>query len=114
MPNLPLLSPGYVFAEFCYHAPDSSLPAIIEAANAESSRARTLHRHTTHQAQFRPGTKGHLYCEQLRLLVFMLVNGVVPPEAPVGFKHDVAPLVRRLLEHHNVGALREEFSSSGA
>jgi hypothetical protein len=98
------------FIEFCYHVADSDPLAAMDAACDEMGWHRRLHRVETNQSDFRTGSKGRRYCDQLQHLVFLLVNGQIPSDAPVTFRRDVTPLVRRLLQHWDIGQLRQEFA----
>lgn len=103
------LSPTKDFVEFCYHVTDTEPLAVIDAACEESGFHRRLHHAETGQSDFRSGSKGRRYCDQLQLLVSMLVNGQIPSNAPDTFRNDVAPLARRLLQRWEIGNLRQEF-----
>lgn len=111
---MPLLSPSYSLAEFCYRVPDVAVLAVIERASSEIAEARRLHRHKTKESTFRRGSKGAVYCAQLQLLVSSLLNGTVPAEATPSFRSDAAPLVNRLLQSQQIGTLRAEFEAFGA
>jgi hypothetical protein len=103
------LSPHMHFVEFCYRVADRDTLAAVDDATAEIAFHRRLHRAETGEREFRNGSVGRRYCEQLQLLISMLVNGQVPSNAPETFRHDVAPLVRRLLQKWEIGQLRQEF-----
>ena len=91
---------------------DKNLLEVIDEASSEASRAQRLHRKKTTNANFRAGSKGKVYCDKLQYLVFMLVNGTIPVSAPPEFLEDVRPLILRLLEHYDIGILREEFETN--
>src|SRR3546814_8384556 len=68
------VSPSKSFVEFCYHVVDADPLAAIDAACEEIALARRIHRAETGQRDFRSGSKGRRYCDQLQHLVFLLVN----------------------------------------
>ena len=92
------LSPTKDFMEFCYQVTDADPLAAIDAACKEIAWHRRLHRAETGQRDFRSGSKGRRYCDQLRHLVFLIMQGQVPSGAHETFRRDVTPLVRRLLK----------------
>ncbi len=81
--------------------------AIMDAASAEIGYARRLHRETTKETDFRKGSKGREYCDNLQKLVSLLMNGRVPAGATPEFLAVVKPLVRQLLQKWKIGNLRE-------
>lgn len=81
---------------------------VIASAGSEVALHQRVQRRATGR-NFRQGSTGQGYCAKLQYLVSILVNGVVPPDAPEGFRHEVGPLVQRLLQRHNIGVLRAEF-----
>ena len=107
-----LISPEYDLVAFCYRVLDKNPVEVAEAASAEITYAKRLHREVTAQSDFRRGSKGRRYCDQLQLLVSTLVNGTIPAAAPWTFRSDVRPLVCRLLERWEIGSLRREIKSS--
>ncbi|RYG99592.1 MAG: hypothetical protein EON58_03370 [Alphaproteobacteria bacterium] len=104
------VSPSRSLVEFCYHVAGTDPLAVIDAACEEIGLARRLHRAETGQRDFRSGSKGRRYCDQLQHLVFLLMNGQIPRDAPATFRRDVTPLVKRLLQHWDIGELRQEFT----
>ena len=107
-----LISPDYDLVAFCYRVMDGDPVTVMEAASSEISYARRLHREKTRESNFRHGSKGRFYCEQLQYLISMLMNGHLPSEASPEFRENVRPLVKRLLERWDIGTLRTEFSKS--
>ena len=105
-----LVSPEYNLEAFCNHMRGKDPLAIMEAASAEGSYARRLHRETTKEDDFREGSKGWEYCESLQKLVFLLMNGSVPTGASSEFLTVVKPLVQQLLQKWRIGNLRQVFS----
>lgn len=70
-----LLSPEYSFRTFCNRVPGTDPMAVVDAACAEASNARRLHIETTKELDFRKGSRGRLYCQNLERLVSMLDRG---------------------------------------
>lgn len=104
------LSPTKSFVEFCYRVADTDPVETMEAACEEIAWHRRENRTATSRLDFRHGSKGKMYCDQLQHLVYLLMNGEVPERAPKSFHHDVAPLVRRLIKRWEIGTLRRTFS----
>jgi hypothetical protein len=109
-----LLSPEYNFQVFCYQVQDKDPLEIMEAASAEISLARKIHRRKTKRSNFRAGSKGNAYCIQLQNLISTLMNGSIPTQAPPVFREEIRPLVVRILEKWSIGNLRQEFTSNNA
>jgi hypothetical protein len=105
-----LVSPEYNLEAFCNHMRGKDPFAIIDAASAEASYARRLHRGATKDSDFRKGSRGRKYCESLQKLVFLLMNGSVPTGASSEFLTVVKPLVQQLLQKWEIGNLRQVFS----
>jgi hypothetical protein len=82
---------------------------VMEAASAEVAYARRLHREKTHESQFRLGSRGRRYCDQLQVLVGMLLNGSYPTDPDPVFIEAVRPLVSDLLRHWQIGDLDKHF-----
>jgi hypothetical protein len=108
------LSPEYNLELFCFrlvaqegHALD--VMSALDAVTRESAAARRQHRHRTREQNFRAGSKGRLYCDDLKALVSLLVNGTTPDSIRDGFLKDVRPLVMHLLERWEIGDLRKIF-----
>ena len=66
-----LVSPEYILEVFCDAMKGDNIPAIMDAAGAEVSFARRLHRELTNRSDFRKGSKGWKYCNDLRMLGFV-------------------------------------------
>jgi hypothetical protein len=88
-----LVSPEYSFEEFCLRMVGKDLLfEVMDAASAEITYVRQIHRQTTKDQNFRKGSKGRLYCEDLQRLISLIVNGSVPADATTAFLHAVKPL----------------------
>jgi hypothetical protein len=105
-----LVSPEYDLKRFCSHMRGKDFMAVIDAASAEISYARRLHRQTTKTSHFRKGSKGRQYCENLQKLISLLVNGSVPSGSTPDFLNDIKPLILELLQKWKIGNLRQIFS----
>jgi hypothetical protein len=105
-----LVSPDYNLETFCNHVLGKDPLAIMEAASAEISYAHRLHRETTQKSDFRKGSRGWEYCENLKKLISLLMNGTVPAGATPEFLTVVKPLVQQLLQKYEIGELRQAFS----
>ena len=101
-----LVSPEYSFEEFCLRMSGKDPLAVIDAASQEGCYARGIHRHNTKGQDFRKGSRGRMYCEDLQRLVSLLVNGSVPPGATPHFLFAVKPLIVQLLQKWEIGNLR--------
>jgi hypothetical protein len=88
-----LVSPEYSFEEFCLRMVGKDLVfEVMDAASAEITYARQIHRKTTKDQNFRKGSKGRLYCEDLQRLISLIMNGSIPADATTNFLHAVKPL----------------------
>lgn len=106
-----LISPEYRLDTFCYRTLGRNPVEIMEAASAEISNARRLHRASTKQSNFRKDSRGRHYCDELQLLIVMLMGGSVPRAATPEFLQTVKPLMQQLLQEWDVGSLRAAFAS---
>ena len=105
-----LVSPEYNLEEFCDHMYGKDPLAVIEAASAEISYARRLHREATKNSDFREGSRGRKYCENLQKLISLVMNGSVPEGSTPEFLNAVKPLLKNLLKKWEIGNLRQVFS----
>lgn len=105
-----LVSPEYSLQIFCYHMLGHDPLYVMEAASAEITYARILHRDSTKDLNFRKGSQGQKYCDELQHLIYLLMNGTVPSEATPDFLAATKPLVRHLLEKWEIGGLRNIFA----
>lgn len=106
-----LVSPEYNLEKFCSHMRGKDLAAVMEAASAEITYARRLHREATKESDFRKGSRGREYCENLQKMISMLMNGSVPGGSSPEFLITVKPLTQELLERWEIGSLRQVFSN---
>jgi hypothetical protein len=105
MSLLPVVSPEFDFAFFCGTLLDQNPAKAAEAASAEISYSRTNHREATGQREFRKGSKGRIYCDNLMTLVRLLMNGQMPESPNQEFLAAISPLMRRLLAKWRIGEL---------
>ena len=96
--------------EFCYRLDATDPLQIVDIACGEIHYHLQANKKLTGLSNFRSGSKGRLYCEQLQMLVTIFVNGQVPSSSSIEFRHDIEPLVRRVLKAGwHVGNLEKEF-----
>ncbi|MGO9950839.1 MAG: hypothetical protein ACLPN1_01355 [Dissulfurispiraceae bacterium] len=105
-----LVSPDYNLETFCKHMQGRDIKDVMDAAGAEIYNACRLHRETTQKDNFREGSTGSKYCENLKHLVSLLLNGSVPAGCTTEFLITVKPLVQQLLQKWEIGNLRKVFS----
>ena len=106
-----LVSPEYNLETFCNHMRGKDPLAVMEAASAEISYARRLHREATKDSDFRKGSRGREYCENLQKLISLVMNGSVPAGSTPEFLTAVKPLIQQLLQRWEIGNLRQVFSN---
>jgi len=106
-----LVSPEYNLKTFCSQMREKDPVAIIEAASAEISYARRLHREATKESDFRKGSRGREYCDNLQKMISLLMNGSVPDGSTYEFLITIKPLIQELLQKWEIGNLRKVFSN---
>jgi hypothetical protein len=104
-----LVSPTLDFQAFCEAMVGHDLLWIIDTASTEATYAQHLHEQASGRFEFRPGSRGRRYCDDLQSLVSMLMNGRVPADASAGFTAAVKPLVIDLLKKWDISDLRSVF-----
>ena len=105
-----LVSPEYSLEIFCYRMLGRDPLCIMESASAEISYARLLHQKSTKDLDFRKGSLGRAYCDDLQQLISLLMNGTIPSNAMPEFLGAVRPLIQQLLARWEIGELRRVFS----
>ena len=108
-----LICSEYNFELFCYRVlarEPKARQEILYAASGEISFARRLHRKNTKDNDFRRGSRGAKYCDDLQRLVRVVLNGTVPRDTPLEFIVIVRPLVQHLLQSGDIGELRKHFA----
>ena len=106
-----LISPEYELETFCKSVRGNDLLAVMDAISTEIRTAKRLHRETTKDGDFRKGSKGANYCENLRQLLGMLMNSSVPEGRTPEFLWAAKPLVQQLLQDWEIGDLRQVFAN---
>jgi len=105
-----LICPEFNFELFCYRvlAKEPKNPIeVIDMANQEAWYARRQHRTTTKEDNFRRGSQGRAYCEDLQRMVSVLMNGNFPSSTKPEFKAAIKPLALHLLKRYEIGQLRQ-------
>lgn len=107
-------SPEFNLELFCFRLVEQEGSALdfmsaLDAVTQESASVRRQNLHLTRKQNFRIGSKGRIYRDDLSALVSLLVNGTTPDSIRVGFLKDVRPLVMHLLQQVEIGDLRKIF-----
>jgi len=105
-----LLSAKYNLGEFCNHMRNKDPMEVMDAACVEIYTARELHKKKTTQSDFRKGSKGAEYCEDLQRLVSLVMSGSVPSGCSGDFMKTVKPPIEDLLTRYRIGNLKEFFA----
>jgi hypothetical protein len=101
-----LVSPKYDFKIFCERMLQKNSADVLDATLAESKNARLHHRETTKDRDFRKGSRGRAYCDDLGNLIRCLATGG-SNKVSEKFLDAVYPLALHLLhERENVGLRR--------
>lgn len=106
-----LVSPEYNLEYFCSHMHGKDPLEVMDCAGAEFGLARRHHRETTTDSEFRNGSRGKVYCDNLQKLIYMLTNGSVPTGSSPEFLVSIKPLILELLKKWDIGNLRQVFSN---
>jgi hypothetical protein len=106
-----LVSPEYDFELFCHQMHGKDPVEVMDAAGTEIGYARRIHRQTTNDSDFRKGSRGRAYCDNLQRLIVLLLNGELPSDSTAEFVVAVKPLVQHLLKRWDIGKLRETFAN---
>ncbi|MEI7911665.1 MAG: hypothetical protein WCK77_18695 [Verrucomicrobiota bacterium] len=101
----PVISPEMDFHYFCGTLLDSDPLAVVDAASAEIARTRGNHRMLTRQKDFREGSRGRIYCDNLKALLSIFMRGQMPENPNADFVSGVSPLMRCLLMRWKIGHL---------
>ena len=92
-----LVSPKYNFREFCQDMFGKDPLQVMEAASAEITCARLIHKEKTKDRDFRKGSRGRAYCDDLQQLI-SLFAGSAPDKVSPEFIDAVKPLASHLLQ----------------
>lgn len=101
-----MISPEYNFDEFCRCMFGKNATEVMDAASAEITYARRLHRSTTKDRDFRKGSRGQAYCDELMRLISLFV-GTVPENVSPEFVNAVQTLALHLVPRVEIIALRK-------
>lgn len=101
-----LVSPEYDFQEFCRCMFDKDPMQVMEAASAEITYARTIHREKTKDRDFQRGSRGRVYCDDLQQLIALFMGSVRDEMSPE-FLDAVKPLAMNLLQRWEIVGLRQ-------
>jgi len=104
-----LVSPKYSFRDFCQCMFEKDPLQVIDAASAEITYARLIHREKTRDRDFRKGSRGHVYCEDLQQLISLFM-GPAPDKVSREFLDSVKPLARHVLQRWEIIGFRQLVS----
>jgi hypothetical protein len=104
--NAGMVSPEYNFSEFCRCMFGKNPTEVMDAASAEITYARRIHRSTTKDRDFRKGSRGQAYCDELMHLISLFV-GTVPENVSPEFVNAVQTLALHLVPRVEIIALRK-------
>jgi hypothetical protein len=90
-----LVSPKYNFLDFCQCMFGKDPLQVIDAASAEITYARLIHQEKTKDRNFRRGSRGRAYCNDLQQLISLFM-GSAPDKVSPEFIDAVSPLARHL------------------
>jgi len=107
---LPIVSPEYSFRDFCQQILGNDPIRVLDLASAEITYTRQNHRDRTRDRDFRKGSRGRAYCDDLQQLISLLM-GSAPETVSAGFFDAVMPLALDLLQRWEVLGLRELIAS---
>jgi hypothetical protein len=79
---------------------------VMEAASAEITYARRIHREETKDRDFRRGSRGRAYCDDLQRLISLFMGPVTDKISPE-FLDAVRPLALHLLQRWEIVGLRQ-------
>jgi len=101
----PVISPEMDFRLFCGTLLDNDPLGVIDATSAEIACTRGNHRLLTRQNDFRKGSRGRKYCDNLKALLSIFMRGQMPENPNADFVPGVSPLMRCLLMRWKIGDL---------
>lgn len=101
-----LISPTYNFRDFCQCMFGNDPLQVIDAASAEITYARLNHREKTKDRDFRKGSRGRTYCDDLQQLISLFTGSVSDKVSP-GFCDAVKPLALHLLQRWEIVGFRQ-------
>ena len=92
-----LVSPNYNFRDFCQCLVGKDPLQVIDAASAEITYARLIHQEKRKNRDFRRGSRGRAYCDDLQQLISLFM-GSTTDKVSQEFLDAVDPLARHLLQ----------------
>jgi hypothetical protein len=101
-----LVSPIYNFRDFCQCMFRKDPLQVIDAASAEITYARLIHREKTKGRDFRRGSIGRAYCDDLQQLISLFMGSASDKVSPQ-FVDAVIPLALHLLQKWEIVGLRQ-------
>ncbi len=84
--------------EFCTKVMRRGFMKVLQAASAEITYQKALHRERTGHLEFRKGSRQAHYCDDLMALIRTLTNGSFPADRRPGLVRDLVPLMKELLK----------------
>jgi hypothetical protein len=101
-----LVSPKYDFRDFCQCMFGKDPLQVIDAASAEITYARLIHREKTMDRDFRRGSRGRAYCDDLQQLISLFM-GSAPDNVSPEFIDAVSPLALHLQQKWEILGLSQ-------
>lgn len=80
---------------------------VMNAASAEIACARRIPRGETKDRDFRKGSRGRAYCDDLQQFISLFFNVSVPQNVTPDFIDAVKPLALDLLQRWTIPSLRQ-------
>jgi hypothetical protein len=106
-----LVSPKYNFRDFCLAMFGKDPLQVMDAASAEITYARLIHREKTKDRDFRRGSRGRAYRDDLQQLISLFMGSASDKVSPQ-FVDAVRPLALHLLQKWEILGLRQLLSRS--
>jgi hypothetical protein len=101
-----LISPDYNLRDFCQCMFGKDPLQVMDAASAEIIHARLIHQEKTKDRDFRRGSRGRAYCDDLQQLISLFM-GSAPDKVSPQFLDAVKPLALHLLQRWEILGLRQ-------
>jgi hypothetical protein len=104
-----LVSPEYSFENFCRSMVGKDPMEVLDTASAEITYAHRNHKERTREWNFRKGSRGRAYCDDLQRLISLFM-GTVPEPSPSKFLAALMPLAIDVLKRCEIVGLRQVVS----
>jgi hypothetical protein len=101
-----LVSPKYDLRDFCQCTFGKDPLQVIDSASAEIAYARLIHQEKTNDRNFRRGSRGRVYCDDLQQLISLFM-GSTPDKVSPQFLDAVKPPALHLLQKWEIVGLRQ-------